>query len=259
MRIINFTNQKGGTGKSTSTINIGAILGSEGYKVLIIDGDPQHNATFGLGFKDSFEKKITIYECMTNEVPIIKAIMKTHFKNVDIVPSSIKHANAELEIATMMVGRESLLKDSLNMCISDLNYDFIIFDSPPTLGLLHLNGLVAATEVIIPVDVGPFALEGINQLEASINLVQRKLNPALIISGVILTKYDSRNNLSANTYKDVENKFGETTFQNVIRNTSKIGEAQAAGIPISYFDPKGIGAIDYTALTREVIERGSKG
>ena len=251
MRIIAFTNQKGGVAKSTSTINIAAILGQEGKKVLVIDIDPQGNTTIGLGVNaDKLDN--TIYECMVGDVTLNKAILKTGFLNVDIVPSNIKLANAELEIANI-IGREKILNDLVKE--NNLDYDYILIDFPPSLGLLTINGLGVAGEVIIPIDVGIFSVIGINLLLKKIAEVKHKINPGLKNSKVLLTRADKRTNIAKIIKDHIEEIFGDNFFETVIHQNVKIGEAQSAKKPITYFDPNCRGALEYKALTKE-IEKG---
>nr|WP_048042497.1 AAA family ATPase [Methanosarcina mazei] len=249
MRIIALTNQKGGVAKSTSTINIGAILGQMGKKVLVVDLDPQGNSTTGLGV-NAEELEYTVYECLTDELPIEKAIHKTKFKNVDIIAAFITLANAELEIAAMM-GREALLKESIEN--SNLDYDFMILDLPPSLGLLTVNGLVAADEIIIPIDCGMFALAGIEQLISTIKLIKKKLNSKLEISGVLLTKVDDRTNIAKEMRNDLSKLFGDKFFNTVIHQNIKIAEAQKEQKPISYFDGSCRGSIEYVDVCKELL------
>lgn len=250
MRIIAFSNQKGGVGKSTSCINIAAALGMVNKSSLVIDMDPQGNTTTGLGINETDSIK-TVYDCLTDELPLKEAIISTKFKGVDIVPADITLANAELEIASVM-GRESLLKDSIALEIPD--YDYIFIDLPPNLGLLTINGLVAADEVIIPVDVSIFAISGVAQLIKVINMVRKKLNPRLCITGALLTKVDARTNLSREIHQTMQEYFGNRLFKNVIHQNIKIAEAQKEQMPVSYYDPKCKGAEEYSEVAKEVLE-----
>lgn len=251
MRKIIFTNQKGGTGKSTSCINVGAIIGNMGFKVLVIDLDPQGNCTQGFGINDSdLQGRSTIYDVLVNEKPIEEAIMNTKYKNVDIVPAYIVLANAELELASTM-SRETILQQAITESSAD--YDYMLFDLPPNLGLLTLNGLAAANEVIIPVDVGVFAISGINQLVKVINMVKRKINQKLSITGILLTKVDGRTNLSKEIHSSLSEIFGDKLFKNVIHNNIKIAEAQREQKPIWYYDKSSKGAVEYELVTDEIV------
>ena len=250
-KIIAFSNQKGGVGKSTSCINISAVLGNEGYKVLVIDMDPQANTTSGLGADD---KKIArnIYHCMVNDLVFdTQTIVKTEFKNVYVIPSDIVLANAELELAAAM-GRECILKDIIQQ--SDLaDYDYVLIDLPPNLGLLTINGLVAADKVIIPIDVSVFALAGVSQLVSVIKSVKKKLNPGLEILGAVLTKVDSRTNLSKEIYTLISDIFKDKLFKSVIHQSIKIAESQKEQKPVTYYDPKCNSSKEYIALTTEIL------
>jgi len=251
MRIISFTNQKGGVAKSTSTINIGAILGQMGRSVLIVDIDPQANTTAGLAV-DGEKLPSTIYECLTAGTSLREAVLKTQFKNVDIVPSNIKLANAELEIASVTC-RESILKDLIKG--SNPDYDYMLIDYPPSLGLLTINGLAATGEVIIPIDAGLFSLVGISLLTKKIYEVKAKINPSIKNVKVLLTRVDSRTNFSKIIKKSIEDIFGDNFFTTVIHQNIRISEAQSARKPVSYFDKSCRGTIEYTKIAKE-IEKG---
>jgi len=251
MRIISFTNQKGGVAKSTSTINIGAILGQMGRSVLIVDIDPQANTTAGLAV-DGEKLPSTIYECLTAGASLREAVLKTQFKNVDIVPSNIKLANAELEIASVTC-RESILKDLIKG--SNPDYDYILIDYPPSLGLLTINGLAATGEVIIPIDAGLFSLVGVSLLTKKIYEVKAKINPSIKNIKVLLTRVDSRTNFSKIIKKSIEDIFGDNFFTTVIHQNVRISEAQSARKPVSYFDKSCRGTIEYTKIAKE-IEKG---
>ena len=251
MRIISFTNQKGGVAKSTSTINIGAILGQMGRSVLIVDIDPQANTTAGLAV-DGEKLPSTIYECLTAGASLREAVLKTQFKNVDIVPSNIKLANAELEIASVTC-RESILKDLIKG--SNPDYDYMLIDYPPSLGLLTINGLAATGEVIIPIDAGLFSLVGISLLTKKIYEVKAKINPSIKNIKVLLTRVDSRTNFSKIIKKSIEDIFGDNFFTTVIHQNVRISEAQSARKPVSYFDKSCRGTIEYTKIAKE-IEKG---
>lgn len=251
MRIISFTNQKGGVAKSTSTINIGAILGQRGRSVLVVDMDPQANTTVGFAV-DAENLSSTIYECLTAGISLREAVLKTQFKNVDIAPSNIKLANAELEIASVTC-RESILKDLVRE--SSFDYDYMLIDYPPSLGLLTINGLAATGEVIIPIDAGLFSLVGISLLTKKIHEIKAKLNPSIKSVKVLLTRVDSRTNFSKIIKKSIEDIFGDNFFTTIIHQNVRISEAQSARKPISYFDKNCMGTIEYTKLAKE-IEKG---
>lgn len=253
MRKIAFANQKGGVGKSTSCINIAAILGNMNYKVLVIDLDPQGNCTQGFGFNENeLQEKNTVYDVLINEISIEDSILNTKYKNVDLVPAYIVLANAELELASVM-SRETILQNAL--IDSPMDYDYILFDLPPNLGLLTLNGLAASSEVVIPIDVGVFAISGINQLVKIINMVKRKINQDLDITGILLTKVDGRTNLSKEMQANLAEIFGDKLFKNVIHSNIKIAEAQREQIPICYYDKNSKGAIEYAHIAKEIVNR----
>lgn len=255
MRKIAFANQKGGTGKSTSCINIGAILGNKEYRVLIIDLDPQGNCTQGFAIdENALDGGITIYDVLVNEIPIDEAIQKTKFKNVDLIPAYIVLANAELELASVM-SRETILVQAIADSTISKDYDFILFDLPPNLGILTLNGLVAASEVIIPVDIGVFAISGISQLLKIINMVRKKINQSINITGILLTKVDGRTNLSKEIRKNLTEIFQDKLFENVIHNNIRIAEAQREQTPVFYYDKSSKGAVEYNLITDEIIKR----
>lgn len=252
MEIIAYTNQKGGVGKSTSCINMASILGEKGFKVLVIDMDPQANCTFGLGIDlISLESKNTIYECMTKDISILEVIIETPFKNVNLIPSFITLSNAEIEISSKM-GRETILNDKIQE--TNLDFDYILIDLPPTLGILTINGLVAAKEIIVPVDTGIFALSGIQQLLNIISLVKRKFNPSLNIKGVLMTKVDSRTKISKELFDSLKQIFSDKMFDQVIHQNVKIADAQQNQMPINYFDKKSSGYIEYNLITEAILK-----
>jgi len=254
MRTIAFTNQKGGVGKSTSCINMASILGNMEKKVLVIDLDPQANSTTGLGIElNKLEGKTTVYECITDEVPISEVMIKTEFKNVYIVPSYINLANAEIEIASM-IGRETLLRESIKNSNIDGEFDFVLLDLPPTLGLLSVNGLTASTDVFVPIDAGIFAISGIKQLLSIINMIKRKLNPNLNICGVLFTKV-VKTNLSKELYSNLENIFKDKIFKTIIHQSVKIPEAQSYNKPINYYNKTCKSTLEYIEATKELLNR----
>ncbi len=255
MRIIAIFNQKGGVAKTTTTINLGAALAAKNKKVLIIDIDPQSNGSTGLGFsKSELLKMATAYDCMQNEIPIKDVIVSTKYNNIYLVPSNKKTANSE-QTLTSVVGREKLLKYSIDMCKDELDFDYILIDFPPSLGIMTINGLVAANEIIIPVECeGPDALDGINDLLNTIHLVKVKaeLNPELEIKGALLTKY-MPTNLAKEIYSELKNYFGDRVFENVIRKCVAVGNAKKEHVPVIYFDSKCTSSEDYLAFAEEVM------
>ncbi len=254
-KIIAFSNQKGGVAKSTSVINLAGILGELGKKILVLDLDPQSNATQGLSVNVE-PGKATVYDCLVKDIPLDEAIFKTGFKNIDIVPATLELANAELEVAASF-GREMLLSESIKNS-KNLDYDYILIDLPPNLGLYTINGLSAADEVIIPVDAGVFSLSGVQQLLKIIYKVKSKMNPRLNIAGVVFTKVDSRTKHAKEVREVLALEFKELLFETQIRQNVKIAEAQAEGKPINYYCNDCRGTEEYKMLAEELINRELK-
>lgn len=251
MKIVTFCNQKGGVGKTTSAVNVAAAIAEKGKKVLLIDMDPQGNAGSGLGIiKAKVEK--SIYHALIGQVSLQSVIRPTDISNLFIAPSNRDLIGAELEL-TSAFARESKLKGPLRSIIED--YDFIFIDSPPSLNLLTVNALTAADSVIIPVQCEYYALEGISELVNTISLIQQNLNPDLQLVGIVLTMFDSRNNLSHQVMADVRNYFKERVFTTVIPRSVKLSESPSHGMPIQLYDPKSRGAETYRSLAEEVLER----
>jgi len=253
-KIIAFTNQKGGVGKTTSAINVATSLAVSELKTIIIDLDPQANTT--TGFSDLFKnKKSNIYNVLIEKKSLSSSIVKTKLKFLDIVPSTNDLVGAEIELVSMM-GREYKLKE----CLGNLQekYDYIILDCPPSLGLLTLNALSASDSVLIPIQCEYFALEGLSQLLQTVRLVQRHLNKNLDIEGVLITMYDSRLNLCKQVEKEVREHFDGTTFKTMIRRNVRLSEAPSFGKPILLYDANSTGAQDYLNLVQEIINREKK-
>ncbi len=250
-RVIAVANQKGGVGKTTTAVNLSAALAYLGEEVLLVDIDPQGNATSGLGIEKN-EIKHCIYDVLINEVPIEKTIINTKFDRLKAVPASIQLAGAEVELV-LMISREIKLKESLSV-LKD-NYPVIIIDCPPSLGLLTLNALTAANGVLIPIQCEYYALEGLGQLMNTINLVKKHLNPQILIEGVVLTMYDGRTNLSEQVAGEVKEYFNELVYKNVIPRNVRLSEAPSFGKPIIEYDPKSKGSEVYLGLAREVINK----
>ena len=250
-KIIAFSNQKGGVGKTTTCVNMAAYLASKGYKCLIVDLDPQGNATSGLGFAKS-EVKNSVYNVMIDEMPIEDAVVKTCVDNLDILPSNIDLAGAEVELVYVK-DRERVLKRVLE--IAKTSYDFITIDCPPSLGLLTINALAAADTVIIPIQSEYYALEGLSQLMNTIKLVVKHLNPALKIEGVILTMSDNRAIISRQISAEIRKFFGKRVFDTVIPRNIRLAEAPSHGVPIMMHDTRCSGAKAYLALTEEFLGR----
>jgi chromosome partitioning protein len=249
--IVAIANQKGGVGKSTTAINLGAGLSLQGEKVLIVDLDPQGNTSSGLGI-DRSRIELSTYEVLIDEASIEDAIEPTSVRDLYVVPTTIELAGAEIELVSVF-SRETRLAVALKPVLED--YDFILVDCPPSLGLLTINGLAAADEVTIPIQCEYYALEGVSQLMRNIQLVQRGLNPQLEVEGIILTMYDGRTTLSADVVQQVREHFGDTTYKTVIPRTVRLSEAPSYGEPIEAFDPMSRGAIAYRELAREFRRR----
>ncbi len=253
-RIIAIANQKGGVGKSTTAVNLTAYLGYFGYKTLIIDMDPQSNTTSGLGLVSDANRK-SIYNIIIAGENINEIASKTEFENLFIVPSSIQLAGAEVELVTSMK-REYRLKEALTK-LNEL-YDYIIIDCPPALGLLTINALSAANEVIIPIQCEYYALEGLGQLLNTITLVKENLNPDLEIAGALMTMFDPRIKLSEQVLLEVKKYFSSKVYNTIIPRNVRLSEAPSYGKPILFYDPVCKGALAYKDFTKEVIENGSK-
>jgi chromosome partitioning protein len=249
--IVAIANQKGGVGKSTTAINLGAGLAMQGERILLVDLDPQGNTSSGLGI-DRAGLEYSTYEVLINDVPLEDVVEPTSVRDLYVVPATIELAGAEIELVSMF-SREKRLEQALKSVVGE--YDFILIDCPPSLGLLTINGLAAADEVLIPIQCEYYALEGVSQLKRNVNLVQQSLNPQLEIEGVLLTMYDGRTTLSADVVEQVRDHFGETTYRTVIPRTVRLSEAPSFGEPIEAFDPMSRGAIAYRELAREFRRR----
>ena len=253
-RIISVANQKGGVGKTTTTVNLGACLAQDGKKVLLIDSDAQGNATSGLGVRKP-DVKQDIYDVLVNVVSIKETIIKTSRENLSIVPATLQLAGAEIELTSMMA-RESRLKSALAE-VSD-EYDFILVDCPPSLGHLTINAFTASDAILIPVQCEYYALEGLSQLLNTVRLVQKHFNPGLEIEGVLLTMYDARTNLGAEVVEEVRRYFQEKVYDTIIPRNVRLSEAPSHGKPIIDYDPRSKGAEVYQALAKEVLVREQK-
>ena len=250
-KIISLANQKGGVGKTTTSINLAAALAEQGKKVLLIDADPQANSSSGLGVEIR-ELDNTIYECLVNGVEIRSAIVETNAKNLSLVPSHIDLVGAEIEMLNME-HRETLLKNLLQPIRDD--YDYILIDCSPSLGLITVNALTASDSVIIPVQCEFFALEGIAKLLNTIKIIKSKLNPSLKIEGFLLTMFDNRLRLSNQVYEEVKRHFGDLVFNTVIARNVRLSEAPSHGISVIDYDPHSKGAQNYKSLAKELIKR----
>ncbi len=254
-KIIAIANQKGGVGKTTSSINLAAGLAYLSKKVLLIDFDPQGNATQGVGYEVGLND-LTVYDALLGENDIKDCVKSLKRPPLDLLPSNISLAGADLEIAKIDKDREKILKNQLDT-IRD-NYDFIIIDCPPSLGLLNTNALTAADSVIIPVQCEYYALEGVTQLLQTIRLVQKLFNPSLKIEGVLLTMYDARTNLSSEVSSEVRKHFKEKAYRTNIPRNIKLSEAPSVGKSIFDYDMTCEGARAYVALTKEVLDNNTE-
>jgi len=248
-KIISVANQKGGVGKTTTTINLSTMLAKKGKKVLLIDADPQGNATSGVGAEKEVE--YSTYDILVSDVEMVQALEKTIIKNLSVCPSNISLAGAEVELVSMM-SREQRLKTKLDE-IKD-NYDYILIDCPPSLGLITLNAFTASDSVLIPVQCEYYALEGLGQLLNTVNLVKKHLNKNLEVEGALLTMYDARTNLSNQVVKEVKKYFGDKVYKTVIPRNVRLSEAPSYGMPITEYDPRSKGAKTYEKFTKEFLK-----
>ena len=247
-KIIAVANQKGGVGKTTTTVNLSTILAQSGKKVLLIDADPQGNATSGLGAEKEVE--LSTYDILVNDTAIEDILQKTMIKNLKVCPSNMNLAAAEVELVSMM-SREQRLKEKLEAVKEQ--FDYIFIDCPPSLGLVTLNAFTAANSVLIPVQCEYFALEGLGQLLNTVNLVKKHLNKEIQIEGALLTMYDIRTNLSNQVVKEVKKYFNNKVYKTVIPRNVRLSEAPSYGMPITEYDPKSKGAKSYTKLAKEFL------
>lgn len=253
-KIIAYANQKGGVGKTTTCVNVSAYLAMMGYKVLLIDLDPQGNATSAVGLDKSTDLK-SVYNIITGENYVEEVIQKTCVENLNIMPSEINLAGAEIELVSMD-NREKVLKNILNRLKNF--YDYICIDCPPSLGLLTVNALTACDTVLIPIQCHFYALEGLTQLMNTVKLVKKHLNAQIDVEGVVLTMKDNRSNLVNQVSDEIRRFFNEKVFNTVIPNNIRLAEAPSYGLPICKYDPKSKGGVAYHDLTLELIERNKK-
>ncbi|TDL94334.1 ParA family protein [Macrococcus brunensis] len=252
MKILAIANQKGGVGKTTTSVNLSAALAERGKKVLLVDTDPQGNATSGVGI-DKNNVKFSVYDMLVEDVSINRVVLKTEQENLSIIPANIALAGAEIELVSAM-SREVRLKYAFKEL--EESFDYIIIDCPPSLGLLTINSFTAATGIIIPVQCEYYALEGLSQLLNTIKLVQRHLNQSLEIEGVLLTMLDARTNLGNDVMAEVRSHFGDKVYDTIIPRNVRLSEAPSHGQPINVYDARSTGAKTYADLAEEVINHG---
>ena len=248
-KVVSIANQKGGVGKTTTSVNLATVLALKGKKVLMIDADPQGNATSGLG--SNKEQELSTYDLLIDdEVKAEDIIVKSQVKRLDLIPSNINLAGAEIQL-TALISREYRMKNKIDE-VKD-NYDFIIIDCPPSLGLITLNALTASDSILIPVQCEYFALEGLGELIKTINIVKMSTNKSLTIEGALLTMYDARTNLSNQVVTEVTKYFGTKVYKSVIPRNVKLSEAPSYGVPITLYDPRSKGAKSYEKFAKEFI------
>ncbi len=247
-RTIAIANQKGGVGKTTTAVNLSASLAELGYRILVVDLDPQGNATTGLGV-NARNLNFSIYDVLMRDTPMEDCLEATAIQNLFLAPTTIDLAGAEIELVPAF-SRELKLRRAIGRVIDD--FDFVFIDCPPSLGLLTINALAAATEVVVPIQCEYFALEGLGQLLRNVNLVQANLNPQLEISAIVMTMYDARTKLADQVLKEIRSHFGERVCRNIVPRSVRLSEAPSFGQPITVFDPTSRGSIAYRELAKEI-------
>lgn len=253
-KIVSVVNQKGGVGKTTTAVNLASAIGIAGKKVLLVDADPQGNSTSGFGVNKK-DAKITSYELLIGKARLEDAVIKTQFKNVDIVPSSMDLAAAEVDLIEIE-HREAQLKMSL--AAAREQYDYIFIDCPPSLGLITINALNASDTVLVPIQCEYFALEGLSQLMSSVRQVKRLYNPTLEIEGIVLTMYDARLNLTGQVVSEIKKYFSNQLYKTAIPRAVRLSEAPSYGMPIQYYDKRSKGAAAYDDLAKEFLKRNRR-
>ena len=248
-KVISVANQKGGVGKTTTAVNLSALLAKKGKKVLLIDTDPQGNATSGVGVEKTVS--FSVYDVLVDDVEIENTLQLTEMKNLEVCPSNINVAGAEVQLVSKE-NREYKLKEKIQKIKDD--YDYIIIDCPPSLGLVTLNAFTASDSVLIPIQCEYYALEGLGQLINTINLVKKHLNKELVIEGALLTMYDARTNLSNQVVKEVKKYFEDKVYKTVIPRNVRLSEAPSYGMPITVYDPRSKGAKAYEKFAKELLK-----
>ncbi len=253
-KVIAVTNQKGGVGKTTTSLNFAAALARTKRKVLLVDFDPQGNATSGIGF-DKGDLEQTVYDAILNGTHFHEAVLETKFENLDLLPSNVNLTGAEIELVGVPK-REQRLKTALKKAKD--KYDFIVIDCPPSMGLLTLNALTAADTILIPIQCEYYALEGLSQLLNTFELVKKNLNTKLEIEGILMTMWDVRNNLSKSVVEEVKKYFGDKIYKTMIPRNVKVSESPSFGKPVIYYDIRSVGSESYLLFTKEFLKRNQK-
>ena len=250
-KIIAIVNQKGGVAKTTTAINLSAAIAQRGHHTLLVDLDPQGNATSGLGI-DRRQIEHCVYDLLINDAPLEAVLLHTDYQQLDLIPATIQLAGAEVELVSA-ISRENRLRQILRP--QKERYDYIFIDCPPSLNMITVNALVAANTVLVPIQCEYFALEGLEQLLHTVNLVKKRLNPELEIEGIVFTMYDARTNLSLQVVEEVKRSLGQSVYRTIIPRNVRLGESPSHGLPINLYDPKSKGAEAYALLAEEVMEK----